>query len=201
MKKLLILALILIFTKSSLFAQVIKIENGIAISSLSSDKVDVLKKNIITYSVSVGMDYWKNSFFYLSSEVGYLKKGGKEENKFQEGSAAKIKESWDYIHLNTTIRFPFHLKKDNSHFFLGVGPKLDVLISSNKFKNTIYTGYKMNTISFGVKAEMGLVQDFDQFRTGINFSYLQDITKAGGTEFLNSKNNAFLVMLSLGYIL
>jgi len=57
----------------------------------------------------------------------------------------------------------------------------------------------VNSISFGANGELGFVKDFDQIRTGINFSYLYDLSRAGGTEFLDFKNNTYEIMLSLGY--
>jgi len=198
MKKLIGLIFIVVFANSPIFSQVIKLENGVAISSLNSTKFDFLNKHITTYSLLVGMDYWENKIFYLSSEAGYLQKGGKEENEFLPENGANINESWNYIHLNTTIRFPFQLE-NNAHFFIGAGPKLDFLIGSDKFENPIYAGYNMNSISFGVKGELGFVKDFDRIRTGINFSYLYDLNKAGGTKVLDFKNNTYEIMLSLGY--
>ncbi|WP_103864869.1 outer membrane beta-barrel protein [Aquimarina sp. I32.4] len=199
MKKLIIFSLILFFTKPLLFAQVIKLENGVVASSMSDGAIDVLNKKIITYSALIGMDYWETKSFYLSSQVGYLRKGGKEENPLLSGDQAKFKEAWNYIHLNTTMRFPFKLK-DNTHIFIGIGPKMDFLVGSEKFKSSLYSsGFKMNTTTFGGKAEMGLVHDFDKYRIGINFSYLHDLTTAASTEFMDLKNNAFSGMLSVGY--
>jgi len=189
---------IFIFINSSIYAQIIKIENGIAISSFHSKDLNILKQPITTYSALVGLDYWENKNFYLSSELGYLKKGGKEKNDFLPDDAHKIKESWNFIHLNTTIRFRLRIEKD-IHFFVGAGPKLDILISSKEFKNFIYKDYKMNTLSFGAKGEFGFTKDFNDIRTGINFSYLYDLGRAANSDFINLKNNAYMIMLSIGY--
>ena len=198
MKTLLVFFSIYIFINSSVFAQVVKLENGVAISAINSGDFDILDKHITTYSVLVGMDYWEKKTFYLSGALGYLKKGGREENDLLPEDSRNVKESWDYIHLNTTIRFPFQLK-NNSHFFIGAGPKLDFLVGSDEFESPLYDSYNMNSVSFGAKGELGFVQDFDRIRAGINFSYLYDLSKAGGTEFIDFKNNVYQIMLSLGY--
>ncbi len=190
--------LTLVFGNSS-FAQVIKIDNGIALTSLQNDDFDILEENIVTFSTTLGIDYWETESFYLSSQLGYIRKGGEEENELLQGSAAEVKESWDYIHFNTTIRFPFPLKKGKSHFFLGVGPKLDFLLSDDRFDEPVYEGYELNTVTFGAKVEAGIVQDFNRLRTGLIFSYIYDVTKAGGTDFTDFRNNAFLFAVSLGY--
>lgn len=198
MKTLVVFIFVCIFAHPSIFGQIIKIENGMAISSINSTKFDVLEKHITTYSISVGLDYWENKTFYMSSEIGYLRKGGKQQNDLLPENFKNIKESWDYIHSNTTIRFPFQLR-NNSHFFIGVGPKLDFLIGANEFKSPVFTGYSINSISFGAKGEFGFVQDFDRIRTGVNFSYLYDLSRAGGTEFIDLRNNVYQIKLSVGY--
>src|SRR5690625_3642928 len=71
--------IILLSQSSTVFSQVLKVNNGISISSVKSKKVDMLSKSMSAYSFSLGVDYLEKEHFYLSSEIGYLKKGGKEE--------------------------------------------------------------------------------------------------------------------------
>ncbi|TXD82199.1 PorT family protein [Subsaximicrobium wynnwilliamsii] len=200
------LSFLLVFVSFSSFAQTLKVKNGISISSMDlteSEAVisgfEILNQNIVTYSFSFGLDYFESKYFYLSSEVGYLQKGGKEENEFlPSDNGARIKESWSYIHLNTTARFPIRFR-NNTHIFIGAGPKLDILIDSNKFDSSIYEGYIINSTVFGAKGELGFVKDFEKIRVGLDFSYLYDFNNTGGTEFLEFKNNAYQIMASLGY--
>lgn len=199
MKTLVAFTFIFMFANMPTFSQVLKIKNGVAISAINVKELDILNEHITTYSISVGMDYLENKSFYLSSEIGYLQKGGKEENKSLPEDFRNIKESWDYIHLNTTVRFPFKLSDNSEHFFLGLGPKIDFLIGSAEFESPIYTGYNLNSTSFGAKGELGFVKDFNRIRTSIDISYLYDLTSAGGTEFIDFKNNAYQINLSLGY--
>ncbi len=200
------LSLLLIFVSLSSFSQVFKVKNGVSISSLSVnqgsaefDRVELLNDNIVTYSFSLGVDYFEKKWFYLSSEIGYLKKGGREEVEiFDEDRKLEIKESWSYLHFNTTARFPIRLKND-THIFIGAGPKFDVLIDSDTFKSSLYEGYTINSTVFGAKGELGIMKDFNNIRAGLEFSYLYDFDNVARSEFAELKNDAYQLMLSIGY--
>lgn len=179
------------------FSQVIKTDQGISISTFRND-LNILNEPLTTYFTSIGIDYWEKKNFYLSSNIGYLQKGGVEENPLLSSENNKIEESWKYLHLNSTIRYAFRLS-NTVHFYLGAGPTVDFLIDSNNFNNEIYSDYKINTLTLGAKAEAGFVKDFNRFRTSFNFSYLYDLTNAGGTNFVDLINDSFQITLSLGY--
>lgn len=190
--------IILLSQSSTVFSQVLKVNNGISISSVKSKKVDMLSKSMSAYSFSLGVDYLEKEHFYLSSEIGYLKKGGKEENEYLPEPYTNVKETWNYIHLNTTIRYPIRVQ-EVTHFFIGAGPALDILIDSKKFKTSIYEGYELETIVPGLKGELGYMQDWNNIRFGLNFSYIYDLNKTAKTEFTSLKNNIYQVMFSIGY--
>lgn len=56
------------------FSQVIKLEHGLNFTWMKGD--DLYEKRP-TYSVMLGCDYFEHDWFYLSSEIGYIKKGEK----------------------------------------------------------------------------------------------------------------------------
>ncbi len=57
-------------------AQVLKIENGMAFSSLVNEGEDLFDKSLSSYQMSIGLDYLDQGWYALSSNVGYLRKGG-----------------------------------------------------------------------------------------------------------------------------
>jgi hypothetical protein len=186
------------FFCSALFSQTIKVENGFSFSRMVTNKIDILDNNIINYSVVAGCDYWDHKLFYLSSEIGYITKGGKESDISTPDGIIDIQDTWQYIHLNTTMRFKYQI--DQSHFYIGIGPKLDALIGSNKFTDIIYSdGYEMNRFSIGCIAELGVAQDLNRFRVGVNYSYLVNFGAVGKSPYFNVYNNTHTIRLSLGY--
>jgi hypothetical protein len=188
---------IALFFSLVLFSQTIKIETGLSYSSMNSDKFGMLNEGIINYSVIAGCDYFDHKLFYLSSEIGYIKKGGKETNISIFEDVIDIKDTWHYVHINTTLRFKYQI--DQSHFYIGIGPKLDVLVGSNKFADIIYSdGYEMNKISFGCIAELGVAQDLNRFRVGVNYSYLVNFDEVGKSLYNNVYNNTHLIRFSIG---
>ena len=200
------LTLLFLTITISSFSQILKVKNGISFSSLELtespadiSEAEFLGENITTYSFIVGLDYFEKKWFYLSSEIGYLKKGGEQNIEiFPNNGTENIKESWGYLHLNTTARLPIRLK-NHAHFYMGAGPTFDVLIDSDTFESSFYEGHVLNSTIFGLKGEVGFAMDFKKIRVGLNASYLYDIDNLGGTESLEYKNQAYQIMLSLGY--
>lgn len=60
------------------YSQILKIDNGISMNSLKGKDFDLFPHKIVSYSGMLGVEYLQKKWFYLSSEVGYLKLGGKE---------------------------------------------------------------------------------------------------------------------------
>lgn len=189
--------LIALLCCSSLLSQTVKIDNGLSYSSMNSNKFDMLNEQIASYSFAIGCDYVEHKFFYLSSEIGYLSKGGKESVLFPGENVFDIEEKWQYIHLNTTIRFKYQMP--GSHIFIGLGPTLDVLLGSNKFTDSIYSdGYEMNKFPIGYKAEIGVTQDINRLRVGLSYAYLANLSVAGESSFNNLNTKAHVVSVTFG---
>jgi hypothetical protein len=77
MKKIILaLAILLSMNMGCIFAQTIKIENGMSVSAMKPEGFHVYNKNLYSYAGLIGLDYLKHTYFYLSSEIGYVAKGG-----------------------------------------------------------------------------------------------------------------------------
>lgn len=75
MKKIALLVLVLLVVSvNNGFSQVIKLEHGLNFTWMKGE--DLYEKRP-TYSVMLGCDYFEHDWFYLSSEIGYVKRGEK----------------------------------------------------------------------------------------------------------------------------
>ena len=197
------LLLTLICSLTQLSAQVIKLENGVSLSSMTgSDEIKLFPYTAAGYTGRIGIEWLEHRWFYLSSEVGYMATGGKDhilitaDSGFEEGYQSVFLRR-DNIHINTTFRVK--LAYYAFHTYLGIGPKLDIPVN-------IYSGYEeKNTLSrkvmAGIKTEIGCAYDFSHCRLGLNIAYLPDITKQSSYLGQNLRNNIWTVGFSVGYIL
>lgn len=201
MKKIIsLLILILIFQKSVVYSQHIKVDNGILFSSYDNSKnLPILYDKVATYSVSLGADYLEKKWYYLSSQIGYTKLGGKEENPFLADNFKKVKQTKNYVHLNTTFR----AFKELSSFkiFVGAGPYLNILTGSSKFNNSIYHDFYDLKTFVGGKGEIGLTHDINKVRIGLIGTYMMNLSPTGSSSALNLRNNNLGAIVSLGYSL
>jgi hypothetical protein len=180
-------------------AQYLKVDNAVQFSSFSN-KIDlpVLRSRIATYAIQVGVDYVKRNWFFLSSQVGYARIGGREKNPFLlQPDYQYIEESKGYLNINTTIR-PY-LRKGNSILFLGIGPTVNLLTGGKKFESSIYEGYSYPTLRVGGKAEVGILEAIGRFQFGLVGAYLRDVTPAAKTEFLSLYSSGFTLQSTIGY--
>ena len=191
----------------SLSAQVVKLDVGTTFSSMQDDTpTHNFTKTLVGNSLTLGVDWLENSWYYLSSEVGYMTTGGVDRIDIIEGTGLPIEEiDWRMqrhnIHFNTTFRAKLGGKK--FHAYLGVGPKLDIPVKTtmNQGLDDIdNVSFIKNEVMFGLKAEVGVAYNFNDVRVGLNFAYLPDLTRQAS--FLNqtTRNNIFKLGISVGYI-
>ena len=209
MKKVIICLLLTLLNLSLLSSQVIKIENGLSISSINSTKFNLLNDNLYRYSLLLGCDYLEHRYFYLSSGIGYIQKGGTDniiqlDENTHPVNTIPIKGKWDYLHLNTSLRIRYPFEK--SHLYLGAGLKADVLTSStDNNKSYLSEGYKMASIIPGMKIEMGINREVKRLVIGVNASYLIDFKDAGKSILpIDGAHNKLrasntLLLFTLGY--
>lgn len=204
MKK--ILFLLLLFISNLSHGQILKLYNGLSISS-NKNELDLLSSDYCGYYGAIGVDYWSHDNYYLSSQLGYLGKGGKD-HIFIVGPDTDydFKMKWDYIHLNTTFRLK--TRSDNFYPYLGVGPKIDILASSKHILTKEGYDLKLKPVTVGGIVELGIIKRFNKIDMGINASYAFNFNEAGNFKNGNLNNysneiwtNTFLVTFSLGYVM
>lgn len=177
-------------------------ENGYVITNMKTRKFNILHHNVSSYSGLMGVDYLYRKWFYLSSEVGYMKIGGQETNKnlqIVDSADYKAYESWNYGQLNTTLRVKHDF--DNLEVFLGVGPYLNILLGSDRFHSHLYanSGYKAKRLNFGSKMEIGLTENFHRIRVGLNGAYFLSLSPIAKSQYTSIVYKGYGIFLSLGY--
>lgn len=199
MIKKILLVLALSFSIKNAHAQYIKLDNGILFSSLQNNKdLPLLTKNIQQYSILLGTDYFEKKWFYLSSQVGYTKFGGKENYPGLQPESSKVSEMKSYAHLNTTFRA--FLENSGLKGFVGIGPYANVLAADRDFSSDLLGPfYKFKRINAGGKGEIGLTYDVSKLRIGLVGSYMLGLSPAASTEFISLYNHAYSVSLTVGY--
>lgn len=193
-------SLLLLMLAKNASGQYLKLDNGITLSSFQNkNNLSILSSSRSTsYSLMLGCDYLQKSWFYLSSQVGYLNLGGKEINSSLQGSDVNVSESKSYIHLNTTLRV--YTKSSNLKFFLGVGPYLNFLAGTKNFNSDLYHPYySFKKLYVGTKTEIGITEDIKRIRVGLIGSYMLNLSPSASSDYLNLNNKTFLVSFTTGY--
>lgn len=222
-----ILSLRKIFALSVLFvfslpmsAQTVRVELGWAGSSMryhnpKVPSIDFFGSNANNFQCAVAVDYLNYRWFDLTSEIGYIRKGGKEKDILTDAMGISQKGSarlnLDYLTLNTM----FNVKYDFNGItpYIGVGPRLDFKVGSSESYENLdlenpgnpLASFHSNAVIFGWKCAAGVrVLISPSFQVGLHFSYLPSFTdayrhKETGVWLRDGKN--FTLGVSLGYVI
>jgi len=178
------------------YSQVVKIDNGVTINSLAGDKFDLFSNKVTSYSGLVGFEYCEKNWFYLSSEIGYLKLGGKENGTIN-GVPTSDEQTWNFGQINTTFRARATSRK--TEFYAGAGPYANILLGSDGFDKPLYNGYSAERVNWGVKTEIGITQNIQRLRVGVNATYPLALSATVKSEYTNMNARSPAFYLSLGY--
>lgn len=195
-----ILLLLPLFISTRSSSQILRLSAGVSASSMEfnytplSDYYDI---NIIKPAVFIGVSYLNRKHFNLSTNGGYLQKGGKEKVAFTDGSGNDIGEGYDgpvfgYVSLNTTadIKIPIN----NLTPYISIGPRIDYLISDNNRLSD------PNKISYGGLLGVGVSLAVNKMHIGLQAAYLPSFNNVIEPEYgLNGSEQTFLTSLVLGY--
>lgn len=199
MKKIILLFSSFLLMKIS-YSQIIKIDNGFSITNLKTKKFDVLHTNISSYCGFIGIDYFNRKRFYLSSQIGYIRIGGKETNEgliMTDSANYKVFESFNYGQVNTTFRIQDTSK--NTGVYLGVGPYLNILLDSDKFDSRPYESYIAKKLNFGFKTEVGFMVRLNKIILSLNGAYLINISPMAKSAYNSFTYKAIIGSLTIGY--
>lgn len=189
--------------------QVLKIQVGISNSSLDwelgNNSLKIYDEKIKGHCLFIGLDYLEKKYFNLSSNIGFIRKGGRGFRFYVDPFGmpligTKEKATIDYLSFINIVDIKYPIKEKIIPY-LSIGPRVDYMISSNNnFKNTT-TNYTMNKFSFGLNLCVGIKYQFSRFQIGVRGDYLVNFNKISSSNNNISqeiKDNTFLVNTVIG---
>lgn len=197
------------------YGQTIKIQAGTSISKLDWQLKGVTigsiyDETLIGYSIFAGVDYLDKRYFNLSSNIGMIRKGGKDEfalmdqNGVLTGQTITEKATLDYLSINTMIDLKYRIKEIVLPF-ISIGPRFDYLVSSSKHFDSLKEIDELKRISIGLILGAGLKFDISNLQFGLRADYYLDFTKVADWTIENSEIsgkvtvNTFTINLTIGY--
>ena len=183
-----LLLLLLILTGTTINAQTIFVKIGPSFSKLTWSnsllKVDGFKKGLVSFDAMAGVNYLNFKYFNLSSGLGFIQKGGKEDGVVTDivgrpvGNIEQV-EKLNYLTVNTTFNFKVPVAKFLEPY-LSAGPRLDYLISYNEnvyFLKAFDDSGQLNKFSYGFIMGCGINSKIKKFRLGAAFDYYLNLNK------------------------
>lgn len=178
----------LFFNYNNLSSQILKLSGGINRTWMNEKPFDA---PCLTYTDSLGYDYLLDrdyyDWFYLSSEIGYIKRSGKN-------AITGSKLNMDHLHLNTLFKVKYSF--ENLMMSAGVGPSVDY---------RVIKGGQSNKLVFGARPEIGLSY-FLSNRISLYFTvaYLKGFSGVESMMQADSSdktfyNNSLLFTIGIGY--
>ena len=169
---------------------------------MKSKHLSFLEHKTNSYIGAVGIDYFEHKYFYLSSKIGYMKRGGKDKIILMDAQGntlghKKIGESWNFLDINTTLRF--RCPSNNYDIYLGIGPFVNLLIGNEKFMYNNITD-NVNKLHFGICPEIGVNYYItDKIMLGVNIAYSYNLSAFSTIENRNLYNNSINMSFAIGY--
>lgn len=210
--KRLILLLSGVFCMFSVNAQTLNIQGGTTISNLDWELNEYqpnYHRNIIGYSFFVGMDYLDKKYINLSSNIGFIRRGGMWDVELLDVEKNFImyypeKATLDYLSANTLIEFKYPVT-DRFIPFISIGPRVDFLVNRNaRFEVYKEEGF-LNDVAYGILAGAGIKFVNGKSIIGFRFDYYADMNDIATyhvsvqTEPVEVKAKTFSLNLSYGY--
>lgn len=197
------------------YGQTIKIQGATSISKLDwklkGMNIDPFyNETLVGYSIFAGLDYLDKPYYNLSTNIGMIRKGGKDEvvltDLFGEltGQTITEKPTLDYLSINTMIDLKYKIKETVTPF-ISFGPRFDYLVSSSNHFDSIEEIEELKSTSIGLILGGGLKYDISNIQFGLRADYYLDFTKVADWTIENTENggevtvNTFTINLSIGY--
>ena len=200
------LAIFFVVITTCSYSQTLNLRVGPSISSLDFKNSMVtgnqFDKSMIGVDVLLGYDYLDFKYFNLSTNFGFIQKGGSGSILFVSGSnpddpgIMDFKEKLYFLTVNTVIEGKLPIK-DFIVPFIHAGPRLDYLFSYSEPAELLSQFEDINELNkyiYGVIVGGGIDFKIKKFKLGIGFDYywnfneLVDYTaKTGVTNQISDK--------------
>jgi len=197
------------------FGQTLQVQGGISVSNLDwryegVEGVSIYNKNLIATSFFAGVNYLDKQYFNLSSNIGFIRKGGKDEFPITDVNGDFTNETeiekptLDYLSINTLFEAKYTIK-DKLTPFVSFGPRFDYLVSSSRHFDGLQDLNGLNNTAFGLLLGGGVKYHLSAFQIGLRADYYLSFNNVGDWSVSNPsvkgevKSNAYTVNLTLGY--
>lgn len=202
-----------LFISTLSFGQVLKLQTGASFSRINWDinnlYFEQYNQPIIGYSVFAGLDYLNKDYFSLSSNIGLLRKGGRQEVTFIDITGKPVGTSiqnakLDYLSINTTIDLKYPLKYKLLPF-ISIGPRLDYLINYSKEFNILNDINAINRYNYGLLTGLGAKYDLNKLQIGLradyylNFGSIADWPAGRDNLGVRVTDNTLTINATIGY--
>lgn len=194
--------------------QTIEIQGGTSISKLDWQlkgmNIDPFyNETLIGYSIFAGLDYLDKQYYNLSTNIGMIRKGGKDEFVLTDpdgeltGETITQKPTLDYLSINTMIDLKYRIKETVSPF-ISFGPRFDYLISSSKHFDSLKDSDELKNTAIGLIFGGGLKYDISNLQFGLRADYYFDFIKVAEWTIETGNGgevtvNTFTINLTIGY--
>jgi len=207
MKRLFLFGVLLLFFANNTFSQVLKVDAGVSFSAMESNASNILTDPYRDFNINLGLNYITHKYFHLSSQIGYLTRGGSNDMSIDNSGTNNIKlvSRISCIHINTTIRVKYSFKKLTP--YIGIGPKIDFPIESKYSPNIEFSDTDVYNLSLmqiknylpGIKYEAGIEYNHESFSYGLNVFILRDFESINKLKNYPLKNQISAINFSVGY--
>lgn len=163
------------------------------------------------FNASLGIEYPDRKYFFFSTKLGFIKKGGKDHvkainNSENETGTIEVMTRLNYITLNTAANFQYPLKGVIIPYVF-IGPQLGYLISYWENVSFIqqFDDYGLvQRIRLGMIAGGGIKTKINKWEVGTvityDYGFFKLVDASLGWEGKNKMtDNAFTLNLQIGY--
>ncbi|WP_440133218.1 hypothetical protein [Chitinophaga sancti] len=198
MKTLIVNLILCLLTQVGCSQVILKIDNGFNTHSVKGEAIQLWEGKAYSYSGLLGVEYGHlcRNIITFSSQLGYIREGGKES--FISPESDRHVEDWSYVHLNTTIRLQ---SREKTSLYIGVGPYVNIRAGEETFKRAyLYEGYDVDKVNYGVKTEIGFNHPFgERLQVGLNCTLLLPVSPMIHTDYVHDHLRSTGLYASVGY--
>lgn len=206
---------LILLTSSDTFGQVLNLQTGASISKmdwqLNGLEYNFYNDYIFTPSLLVGLDYLNHKHYNLSSNIGFVQKGGEGFSLLQRINGELIgtnkeKIKFNYFSINTLIDFKLPINERITPF-ISIGPRFDYLMSYSEQLEGLKNTGNLKIASYGLLLGGGIKYNLSRIQLGIRADYYYNFTPVAEWEPFEHntggvvKNNTFTLNLIIGYSL
>lgn len=212
MKKYVLLVIILtigILTQGQTF----NFQAGISFSTLdmtvkNPTENSYYDQTLMGYSFLLGWEYLDKKYYNLTSNIGLINKGGKDDFSYinfngDELGYITLRETLDYFCINTTFDLKYPTKTITP--FISIGPRIDFLLRNTALFDELDKITKLNKTAVGLIIGGGIKYEVYKLQFGIRTDYLVELRKICSWTIYNTDISGELatktsvISLTIGY--